>query len=200
MIDNDTNDRGVNRMPAQAKASAPSKDEREKSRKKKRILLVLLLLLLLTLGTCTAARFLGGHQEETPINAAIMPELDANAEDIADREALEGAMQKKADASYFSLQVNPDASFSAQTGEGRFELINPVENAFPISFDITLDESGKTVYQSGAVLPGKQIKGIALDAKLDPGSYQATVNVLIYSQETEQKEGETQVKITLHVE
>lgn len=201
MIDNDMNDRGARRAPVQTEPPDASEGAREKRRRNKKLLLaLLLLLLLLVLGTCTAARFLGDKQEDAPAAVAIMPGLDANAEDIADREGMENAMQNTADANYFTLQVNPEASFSSQTGEGRFELVNPFDNVFPISFDITLDESGRTIYQSGAVMPGKQIRGITLDSKPDPGSYQATVDVFIYDRQTQEKEGETKVKITLNVE
>ncbi|RDB60883.1 hypothetical protein C1878_12605 [Gordonibacter sp. 28C] len=201
MLDNETNNRDAKQAPIQTGTPDTSEGAQEKRRKRKKILLVLLLLLLLlALGTCTAVNLLGDKQEDAPAAVAVMPGLDANAEDISDREGMESAMQSAADANYFTLQVNPDASFSSQTGEGRFELVNPLDNVFPISFDITLDESGQKVYQSGAVMPGKQIRGIALDSTPDPGSYRATVNVSIYDRETQEKEGETKVKITLHVE
>lgn len=200
MIDSGTDNTDARQTPVQAEAPDASKDAQEKRRKRKRALLaLLLLLLLLALGTCAAVYFLDDKQEDATA-VAVMPELDANAEDIADRESLESAMQNAADANYFTLQVNPEATFSSQTGEGRFELINPPENVFPISFDITIDENGQTVYQSGAVPPGKQIKSIALGSTPKPGSYQATVDVFIYNPETQGKEGEAIVKITLNVE
>lgn len=199
MIDN-KDDMEARQTPAQTETPDASENAQEKRRKRKRALLALiLLLLLLALGTCAAVNLLDDKQEDAPA-VAVMPELDANAEDIADRESLENAMQNAADANYFTLQVNPEAAFSSQTGEGRFELINPPENVFPISFDITIDGSGQTVYQSGTVLPGKQIKSIALGSKPKPGSYQATVNVFIYNPESQGKEGEAKVRITLNVE
>lgn len=200
MIDSGTDSTDARQTPVQAETPDAPKDAQEKRRKRKRALLaLLLLLLLLALGTCAAVNFLGDEQEDATA-VAVMPELDANAEDIANRESLENAMQNAADANYFTLQVNPEATFSSQTGEGRFELINPPKNVFPISFDITIDGSGQTVYQSGAVPPGKQIKNIALGSTPKPGSYQATVNVFIYNPENQGKEGEAIVKITLNVE
>ncbi|WP_139653650.1 hypothetical protein [Raoultibacter phocaeensis] len=197
MNNTETNASGSPSGTGRPSPPATSKDAKEQSRKRKRIALVLLLLLLLALGSCTTLHFCGNQRAEEA-TVAVMPDLDANAEDITDREGLESAMQQKADANYFSLQVNPDAFFSSQSGEGAFELINPETNVYPISFSIVLDGSGQRLYQSGTIMPNKQIRSITLDQPLDPGDHPATVIISIYNQDTHEKEGETRVKTTLH--
>ena len=171
----------------------------QKPNRKRWIVIAFLLLLLLGLGTCALYTFMDSEEEETTSSVALMPDLDANAEDIATRKSFESAMQEKADASYFTLQINPDAQFSAATGEGTFELINPSSNVYPISFTITLDSTNEIIYESGTVMPHKQINQITLTKTPTAGTHKATVNVSIYNNDTHVKEGETQAKITLYV-
>lgn len=179
--------------------TAGTPNEEKKSRKKRWIILLLLLLALLAAGTFIGLKLMEQPEESGSSSVAVMPDLDANAKDIGTREELEEAMQAEADAAYFTLQVNPEATFSSQTGEGTFELINPTTNVYPISFVITLDESGQQLYQSGSVMPGQEITGITLDTNLAPGTHSATVSVSIYDDGTHEQEGETQAKINLIV-
>lgn len=181
-----------------ATSATPSNEtEEKKSRKKRWIILLLLLLLLLGAGAFIGFKLIQPSVEVDTPSVAVMPDMDANAKDLGTREELEEAMQQEADSAYFTLQVNPEATFSSKTGEGTFELINPTTNTYPISFTITLDESGEELYRSGSVMPGQQITGITLDTKLAPGTYDATVSVSIYNDSTHEQEGETQAKIDL---
>lgn len=170
--------------------------EEEPNRKKIIALVIVLLLLLIGLATCVMQPF-GGVDGGKP-TAIIMPALDGNAEDISTREDLEKAMQQQADANYFSLQINPEASLSASTKQGTFEIVNPLENAYPISVELRLDD-GTLVYSSGGIMPGKQIRSITTEAALTPGTYSAYASVSIYNDVDHAKEGETQAKITLTV-
>lgn len=173
--------------------------EEAKTRTKKRyrmivevfVILALIMLICLALLKCTAI-------EEGPF-VALMPDLDINAEDIGSRQNFIDAMQQEADSSYFNLQVNPQASFSASTGKGTFEIVNPPTNVYPISVNLYLDEDNTLLYESGSILPNMQIKGIELSRKLEVGTYTATAQVMIYDDKTHEKEGETQAKITLSV-
>lgn len=173
-----------------------------KLKRRKRIcrgLIVLLLLLLIGLGAYSLAT-LEPQQIEVPNQSvAVMPSLDVNAEEITDKESLQAAMQEEADAHYFTLQVYPEASFSARTGEGSFSLMNPGTNVYPLSFEIMRDDTGETLYSSGTLLPGHQINTIALEVTPLLGTYDATVRVSIFDAETQTKEGETEAKITLFV-
>lgn len=181
-------------------SSQSSHEAKEKRRRRRRIgILILLLLLLLSLGTCAVLTW--GPAEAEDINSAVvlMPGGDVNAEEIKDRESLEAAMQEEADAHYFTLQIFPEAYFSSGTGEGSFSLMNPATNVYPISFEITRDDTGEVLYQSGTILPGQQVKTLSLVKCPPAGSYAATVSVLIFNADTHVKEGETKAKIELIV-
>lgn len=177
--------------------TAPQSNEKEKKSKKKLIaILILLLLLLIGLATCSIGSLRLGDEQSSA--AAIMPELDGNAEDIASREDLEAAMQGQADASYFSLQINPDVMLSASSKQGTFEVVNPATNVYPISVDLYLKD-GTLLYSSGGIMPNKQIKTISIEENLAPGTYEAYANVLIYNDSNHAKEGETQAVLTITV-
>lgn len=158
---------------------------------------VALVALLVLIGAILVYNYLQPEGTHTPIASLVSP--DANAEDMSGEGNPEGGSEGEAETNYFALQINPEARFSSETGWGDFELINPPTNAFPITFEIVLDDSGECIYKSGSVMPNQQIKGITLDAALPPGSYEATVKVTIYNQNTHLKEGETQAKIKLDV-
>lgn len=197
-LNSETNETLINDTALGSKA-IEHEEEKEESKKKRWILLLLLLLALLAVVAFIGFKLLDkpGFSDSVPV--AVMPDMDGNAQDINTREALEKAMQQEADAAYFTLQVNPEASFSSASTEGSFELINPSSNVYPISFVLTLDENKQEIYRSGSVMPGQEITNITLNTKLSPGAYSATVSVSIYNDTTHEQEGETQAKINLIV-
>lgn len=184
----------MNNKPQQERSREEIKERRKRRRRilvELIIILVLILLLCLLLLKCT-------DREDASL-VVLMPEIDLNAEDIFNRQDLLDAMQAKADASYFHLQINPEASFSSSTGKGSFEIVNPSTNVYPISVNLYLDEDNSLLYESGSILPNMQITSIELLRKLDPGTHAATAKVFIYNQTTLEKEGETQARIILTV-
>lgn len=181
-------------------AGKPTAQAQEKKPRRKRVLILsLLLVLFLAAGTFAVWNLIPRDTLEQTVAVALLPELDANALEITDKESLIAAMQEEADAAYFTLQVHPEASFSAATGEGSFYLMNPTTNVYPITFTITLDATGEVLYQSGALMPGQQIQSLTLSAIPEPGSHKATVSVTIFNPDTQEKEGETQAIIDLTV-
>jgi len=164
--------------------------------KRKKIIVIVIVLLLIIAAILAALKFCSPEEESY---VALMPDIDANAQDITTREELENAMQEFADANYFTLQVNPEAEFISSTGEGTFEIVNPSVNVYPISFELYLDDDNSLLYKSGAIMPNTQVRGITLEKKLDPGTYTGTARVAIYDPDDQAKVGETEAKITMNV-
>jgi hypothetical protein len=156
-------------------------------------ILVMIIIILLLLRSCkTQAPNEGG-------GAVLLPDIGGDVQDITTRQDLLSAMQEAADASYFTLKINPEASFSAATGEGSFEIINPPENAYPISVIIRLDDDKTVIYESGGIMPNQYISKALLPNKLSKGVYDATARVSIYDPETKEMQGETEAKIKITV-
>lgn len=177
-----------------------TEEHRGKRRKRLAALLTTAVILLIAIAcltaTCTASNEEGSGAQPTAV--ALMPDIDANAEGITVRSDMEQAMQAQADADYFTLQVNPQASFSASTGTGTFEIVNPPTNVYPISVELHLDD-GRLVYSSGGILPNMQVRQVESAADLTPGTYSATARVTIYDETDHKKAGETEAKISIEV-
>ena len=201
MIDSGTDNTDARQTPVQAEAPDASKDAQEKRRKRKRALLaLLLLLLLLALGTCAAVYFLDDKQEDATA-VAVMPELDANAEDIADRESLEAAMQNAADFTSRSRSIRGDLLLA----NGRRSGVQADQSSgkrLPnlLRHNHRRERADGLPIGSSAAWQADQ-KSIALGSTPKPGSYQATVDVFIYNPEAG-KEGEddSRKEITMNVE
>lgn len=86
----------------------------------------------------------------------------------------------------------------AAAGEARIENIQA--NHVDQKVSITLDDTGQTVYESGAIAPGQYIQHIKLSEALAPGTYTATATFSGYDRETHDKTGAAAAQITLIVE
>lgn len=174
------------------------KSSRSVVKRKKRKRFIILIIVLLLVLAALLVMLLSHCVDKEPSHISVMPDVDVNASDIHSREELIDAMQDFADASYFTLQINPEASMTASTGEATFEIANPAENIYPISVQLVL-EDGSLLYESGAIMPNQLIRKITASKTLTPGVYMATAKVVIYNPNDQTKEGETEAKIHLTV-
>lgn len=102
---------------------------------------------------------------------------DPNAAPIADDkkedlEKLKSQLQSQADQSSFRLQINAKPRVAGDQAE--LLLGNPAGNSLCLSVDLILNEDGKTLYESGTLVPGAQILTVTLTEELAPGEYPAT--------------------------
>lgn len=102
---------------------------------------------------------------------------DPNAAPIADDKKaeikkLQNQLQSQADENSFRLQIN--AKPRVRGDQAELLLGNPAENKLCLSVDLVLNEDGKTVYESGTLVPGAQVLTAALTRSLPPGEYPTT--------------------------
>lgn len=121
-----------------------------------------------------------------------------NAQKMTDKE-VKATEQKAVDASKFNMVIKPEAIFQKGQEKGQLFIQNPETNAYPIEVVITLDNDNTTVYSSGAMMPGYEIKEATLDKKLTKGNYPATATFHIYDGKTKRKKGQVQASITIKV-
>lgn len=107
-------------------------------------------------------------------------------------------VRRKADANYFTLQINPEAVFEDGNSSGSIEIVNPGTNVYPIAVDITLS-NGELVYSSGAIYPNQFVENVNLITPLAKGEYQAKATINIYDPETKEKQGVTEAELTIIV-
>ena len=79
-------------------------------------------------------------------------------------------------------------------------LYNPEGNAYLFSFEIILEDTGETIYESGLVEPGFGIGSPALENALRPGEYSASLIIGAYGPENHFRFGTSSLNFTIIVE
>lgn len=115
-------------------------------------------------------------------------------------EEIKAIMQRKADESTFSFEVNSRPVFKDGKSEGNLRIANPPYNKYGINVDIKLDSNGKTVFKSGDIAPNHYIEKAKLSTNLKAGEYEATATINAYDMETKEFKGTSAAKLVIKVE
>lgn len=91
------------------------------------------------------------------------------------KEELKQQLQQQTDDSAFRFRMETRPTVNGDTADLLLE--NPVENQFDISVSISLDQSGKTIFQSDPLPPGSQLLQAKLTKSLSSGQHPATASV-----------------------
>ena len=109
-------------------------------------------------------------------------------------------LQRKADESTFSFEINSRPVFKDGKSEGNLRIANPPYNKYAINVEITLDSSGKSVFKSGNIDPNHYIEYAKLTKKLKAGEYDATAVISAYNTKTGEYKGTSSAKLIIKVE
>lgn len=177
-------------------------NSQDKGQKKKRKLLWLLLtLLLLFLIVGGTAVYLLNHQPSVVKKANVLSgdflPREKDAVKMTDSQIASYA-QSTVDKSKFQMIINPDISVKASNQSSNIYIENPKTNGYPIAVTIKLT-SGITVYSSGAIAVGYEVKNAKLDKILKTGSYDGIATFKLYDAKTSRAKGQvsTTVKIVV---
>ena len=109
-------------------------------------------------------------------------------------------MQRKADESTFSFEVNARPTFKDGKSEGNLRIYNPPYNKYLITVEIKLDDNNKIVFKSGEILPNHYIEYAKLNRKLKAGEHNATATINAYDTESGEYKGTSAAKLIIKVE
>ena len=115
-------------------------------------------------------------------------------------EEIKEILQRKADESTFSFEINSRPVFKDGKSEGNLRIANPPYNKYAINVEITLDSSGKSVFKSGNIDPNHYIEYAQLTKKLKAGEYDATAVISAYNTKTGEYKGTSSAKLIIKVE
>lgn len=115
-------------------------------------------------------------------------------------EQIKEILQRKADESTFSFEVNSRPVFKDGKSEGNLRIANPPYNKYAISVDIKLDSNGKTIFSSGKITPNHYIENAKLTKKLKAGEYDATATINAYDVKTGEFKGTSAAKLVIKIE
>ena len=114
-------------------------------------------------------------------------------------EQIQEMMQREADKSTFSFEVNARPFFENSSSEGNFRIANPPYNAYAIEVEIKLDENQKTVFKTGKLAPNHYIEKAKMFIELPAGEYPATATINAYSTETNEFIGTSSARLIITV-
>ncbi len=163
--------------------------------KKYKILIALLFIVIMLLGIIVIIN--NNNDNKVNISGGILQEgiIPGYTE-----EQIKEILQRKADESTFSFEINSRPIFKDGKSEGNLRIANPPYNKYLIKVEIKLDDNNKKVFESGEILPNHYIEYAKLTKKLKAGEYNATATINAYDIESGEYKGTSAAKLIIKVE
>lgn len=154
------------------------------TKKKKIALISLLLLILLLIGGFFAFKWFDKYKvqsQEGQLTGTIgaIPGLSP--------EELQKELQKKADESLFSFNINSKPVFENGKSEGNLRIANPQYNVYPIEVTIRLEDNNDVIFESGKIQPNHYIEKAKLTKNLKKGEYKAIATIQAFDPKDNEK-------------
>ena len=171
-------------QPESGSASQHRKDKImhkfEKRDAKSRTLVILAVVGLaaaLTLGIFTAVRMFHkpAQSKDDPKTGIVYDDsaVEGGWDNLSPEEIAEKLNEKVAEG-MINISMNTSPTFSDGTSEGNLMIVNEGVNRYPQVVEITRNDTGETIYKSGAIPVGSKIEKARLSADLDAGTYECT--------------------------
>ena len=168
-------------------------------------LIILILLLLFTLHQCGYLKY-PWEQDNAPkviVSGDLFPDSgDADEGNLPNMtpDEIREYMQKAVDGANLSFEINSRPVFKDGKSEGNLAIQNPRFNIYPIVVQITLNDTGEIIYDSGGILPNHYIYNAKLLRVLKAGTYEATATINCYDPDTKVWQGKAQAELVITVE
>lgn len=167
----------------------------EKKRRNKKIfkivmIIIIIILLLLGLKSCSRLNIQNGSLKGE-ISDGLLPGL--SEEEIREK------LQKEADASLFSFDINSTPTFENGKAEGNLRIANPPYNTYDMNVVISLDSNGEVIFESGKLKPNQYIEYAKLEKSLQKGQYAATARIIGYDPNSGEYMGEVLAGLRIEV-
>lgn len=112
---------------------------------------------------------------------------------------IQAELDRRVEEGMLNISIASVIDFEDGASEGTAFIENVPSNRYVMQVDITLDDTGEQVYQSGGLKPDSYIEKIALAKDLDEGSYPATATFHALDPDTLDEVGQAAAKVTLNV-
>ncbi|MBC1925529.1 hypothetical protein [Listeria innocua] len=172
--------------------STENKDEKKKKKKK---WLLLLLLLALFLGVFYLF-FIRDHYVPKQVVSGNFPELAGKKMGADD---LKKYAKRAVDTSKVTINVYPDVEVETDGKTGNLWIQNVPTNATAQQAILREKDSNDTLFKSGVLKPGYEVRSIVLDKKLSQGVHKGVMEIEFYDLKTQKKVGQTFVDVKINV-
>ena len=156
------------------------------------IVVVLAIIILLLLRSC-------GTPADDPGGIEFDPSATEGGWDEADLDAIRDSLNEKVADGMINISMNTSPVFSDGESAGSLMIVNEDINRYPLSVEITRNDSGDVIYTSKAVPVGSKIESDTLDVDLNAGTYECTAMFFNLDPNTGDKLGSAGVVIELTV-
>lgn len=157
------------------------------------LLLLIILLLLLMLGRQLLAPDKGADPYEREV-AAKLGQLEGKSE-----AEIQAELDRVVGEGMFHISINSNPVFANGSAEGSLEIENVPGNQYLMRVEITLDNTGETVYTTKYIEPNSHIQTAALNTELEKGEYPATATFYAYDSASLSEMGRVSTQITIVV-
>ena len=135
------------------------------------LLAVVILVILLLLRGCGSK---GAVLPAQPTGSSYDSAAVVGGWDEADMDKIVEGLNEQVEAGMINISMNTSPVFSDGTSEGNLMIVNEGVNRYPQIVEITRNDTGETIYKSGAIPVGSKIEKAKLSADLDAGTYECT--------------------------
>ena len=94
--------------------------------------------------------------------------------DAADIDKIIASLNEKVEEGMINISMNTSPNFKDGTSAGNLMIVNESVNRYPQVVEITRNDTGETIYKSGAIPVGRKIESDTLDVDLAAGTYECT--------------------------
>ena len=115
-------------------------------------------------------------------------------------EEIQAELNRVVQDGMLNISIASVIEFENGTSPGVAYIENVPSNKYVMRVEITLDDNGESVYQSGGIRPNHYIESIRLTKDLEAGSYPATATFTAFDPDSLEEVGQAAAKVTLAVE
>lgn len=177
---------------------SPEQQQPKQKRKRRLILLIVLILAVLAAAGGTAWYFLAKNANRYERYQFDTAAIEGRIQHMTEEE-IRQELNRIIEEGMFNISIASAIVFETPQSEGQARIENVASNRYHMQVDITLDETGETVYSSKLIKPGYSIDRIRLNRRLPPGEYAATAVFNAITQQELQIYGTVGAQIRLYV-
>lgn len=182
-----------------AKRAVAARTERLRAQKKRqRRIVVIVMASLAALAFAGAFAFaFFGSAENNPLEGFFDESAQSGQAPNKTPAELQAELNRIVEDGMFNISIASVIEFSGPSATGKAYIENVPNNPYDMTVDITLSDTGESVYASKGIAPGNYIEDIQLAAALEPGSHDAVATFTAYDRETHAEKGKAAAEVTL---
>lgn len=170
-----------------------------KNKNSKTTIVILLIVLLAVIATLASVVYFMSKKKDNPSSSSVSNGR-GRVVTMENRDEILADLNNKVNDGFYEIMMNVEWSFKdASTPSEDAYVANTTTNSNTVYFDVVVDSTGQTVYESPMIPVGYELQDIALKSNLAAGTYPCTLTYHLVDEDS--KEVSTlAVGVTLNIE